>query len=108
MPSFSNADRASLRSLYADDAEIRDIVVAFVQEMPERVEVGQRAFMRGDMLRLHFWAHQLKGCASGYGFPTISERAAALETALIERRSLDEVFTLLLQVVDHCERATAD
>ncbi len=101
-----DACRKSIRSLYADDPEIHDIVVEFVDEMPARIEAGQRAFMRGDLLRLHFWAHQLKGGASGYGFPTISERAAELETAIVDHRSLDEIFTCMLRVIDHCERAS--
>ena len=94
-------------SLYADDPEIKEIVEEFVTEMPTRIDVGHRAFMRGDLLRLHFWAHQLKGGASGYGFPEISHKAADLEDAIVKKRSLDDVFQALLDVVDLCERASS-
>ncbi|MSR29491.1 MAG: Hpt domain-containing protein [Phycisphaerales bacterium] len=103
----SNSSSAKLRSQYFDDPEIQEIVVAFVAEMPSRIEQANRAFMRGDLLRLHFWAHQLKGGASGYGFPEISRRAAELECAILEKRSLDEVFQALLSVTELCERASA-
>lgn len=95
-----------IRSVYRDDQEVRDIVSEFVKEMPSRIERANNAFMRGDTLRLHFWAHQLKGGASGYGFPEISKRAAELEQAIINKQTTDEIYQAMLRVIDLCERVS--
>jgi len=95
-------------SLYSDDPEIHDLIVEFIGEMPHRIRLANEAFMRGDRLRLQFWAHQMKGGAGGYGFMEITNRAADLETALLKQQSTEEILAALLIVIDLCERAAAD
>ncbi len=76
--------------------------------MPGRIKFANDAFIRGDRLRLQFWAHQLKGCAGGYGFAQITHEASALEEAIIRNESTNNVFAALLRVFELCERTTLE
>jgi HPt (histidine-containing phosphotransfer) domain-containing protein len=71
-----------LRSEFADDPEIGELVQQFVSELPGKVEDLSRALQGGDAVRLRTLAHQLKGSAGGYGFPTIGEVACRVEQCL--------------------------
>jgi HPt (histidine-containing phosphotransfer) domain-containing protein len=92
----------AIRSTFADDPDMLEIVGEFVGEMPERVQSLSEAFERGDPQTLRTLAHQLKGACGGYGFPVLSEAAAALEGELkradydlgVVRRELDELIAL--------------
>lgn len=97
-----------LVSTYSSDPEIHDLVVEFVREMPHRIRLANEAFMRGDRLRLQFWAHEMKGGAGGYGFLEISKKAAVLENIISTNQPLENVFLALLVVTNLCERVSAD
>jgi len=70
-----------LTSDMADDEDMAELVEQFVATVPERVGALRAASVTGDRVCLARLAHQLKGAAGGYGFPRISESAAALEAA---------------------------
>lgn len=70
---------ANLRSRFADDPDMGQIVQMFVQEMPQRVQQLSSAWDRHDLASLRRLTHQLKGSGGGYGFPTISESAGKVE-----------------------------
>lgn len=76
-----------IRSRYADDPEMQEIVAYFVAEVPNRLRELRQAWDRGDRSRVRTIAHQMKGAAGGYGFPQIGESAAALETAIVRSES---------------------
>jgi signal transduction histidine kinase/DNA-binding NarL/FixJ family response regulator len=76
---------APVVSTFADDPDMAEIVDRFVASLPDRVaalraEVAAGAAGRDALRRL---AHQLKGGADGYGFPAITEAAAAVEGAVV-------------------------
>ncbi|MGD0525928.1 MAG: ATP-binding protein, partial [Polyangiaceae bacterium] len=73
-----------VRSTFADDDDMREIVDLFVQELPERSSAIVRASKDGDVGTLKRLAHQLAGAAGGYGFPGITTAARAVEEALAE------------------------
>ena len=73
-----------IRSQYEDDPDMLELVQAFATDLPGRArEIESRldASALEDVQRL---AHQLKGAGGGYGFPQITEAAAALEQAIKE------------------------
>jgi HPt (histidine-containing phosphotransfer) domain-containing protein len=107
-PNLNKQPPNRLVSTYSNDSEIRDLVLEFVREMPHRVGLANHAFMRGDLLRLQFWAHQMKGGAGGYGFLEISDRAADLENTIITKQPAEQIFLALLRVTDLCDRASVD
>lgn len=72
-----------LQSEFADDPDMREIVEFFVNDLDARMDSIREAFSRDDRARLKTLAHQLKGAAGGYGFPTIGTAAGAVERELL-------------------------
>jgi signal transduction histidine kinase/HPt (histidine-containing phosphotransfer) domain-containing protein len=70
-----------LVSELADDEDMAPLVAQFVASLPERAAALLEATFAGDLTRLTRLAHQLKGAAGGFGFPTVTTAAAALEQA---------------------------
>lgn len=71
-----------LRSVFADDADMAELVQQFVAEMPERLSKLEQLWSAQALEDLRRYAHQLKGSGGGYGFPSVSEAASELEAAL--------------------------
>jgi HPt (histidine-containing phosphotransfer) domain-containing protein len=71
--------KAPLRSSFADDPEMRDLLVFFVDDLGRRVEAIRRALLDQDRAQLHTLAHQLSGSAGGYGYTSIGDVARLLE-----------------------------
>ena len=95
---------APLVSALAADAEIARLLDGFVGRLPERLGAMERALGARDLVGLADLAHQLKGAATGYGFPTITEAAAELEAVAAAR---GEVERALAALADVCRRAAA-
>ena len=95
---------APLVSALAADAEIARLLDGFVGRLPERLGAMERALGARDLVGLADLAHQLKGAATGYGFPTITEAAAELEAVAAAR---GEVEPALAALADVCRRAAA-
>lgn len=71
-----------IHSLLADDPDFRDLLEMFVAELPDRVASIQTALAASDSAALRRVAHQLKGACGGYGFPTLTNDAAAIEHSI--------------------------
>jgi len=71
-----------IRSAYEDDPDMLEIVREFAHELPDRIARVESLLAALDFAGLQTLAHQLKGAGGGYGFPIITEAAAALERAL--------------------------
>lgn len=97
----------ALVSEMADDEDMIELIEMFVDELPDRVSVIEEAVQQQDTDGLKTLAHQLKGSAGGYGFPSITTFAASLEASI----KSGEDFTLIEQkatdLVNLCRRATA-
>lgn len=84
MSTSSPAPVTQLRSTYADDPDMREIVEAFVGEMPDRLAALERAWSEQQLDEVRRLAHQLKGASGGYGFQSVGAAAADLERTLVE------------------------
>ena len=71
----------TLRSEYADDPDMIEIIGEFVANLTDRTDAMRQALANSDHQRLQELAHQLKGAGGGYGYPTLTETAKALEYA---------------------------
>ena len=71
--------------LARDDPSFTDLVLEFVEGLSERLSDMDRRLSAGDFKALQVAAHQLKGTGGGYGYPSITERAAELEQHAKER-----------------------
>jgi HPt (histidine-containing phosphotransfer) domain-containing protein len=89
-----------LRSQYQDDPDMRDLVREFAAGLPARAAELERLFAEEQCSELARIAHQLKGAGGGYGFPLITERAAALESSLKQDADEPRVKECLAQLVE--------
>ncbi|MGA2499863.1 MAG: ATP-binding protein, partial [Tepidisphaeraceae bacterium] len=83
--------RASLRSDFADDAVMKEIVQQFVQGLPEHVARLRGLLQTSETESLRRVVHQLKGSGGGYGFAAISARAGEVEACLRQSADVDSV-----------------
>src|SRR5262249_11189191 len=95
---------AAIVSDVAHDREVSQVLAAFVQRLPDRLAAMDRACQGNDREELAALAHQLRGAASGYGFPAITAAAAALESAASTGRDVER---RLAELADLCRRARA-
>jgi len=104
-------DTASIRSPFASDPEMRELVGLFVSELDERMRQFLDAWEAGDYAMVVRLAHQLRGAAGSYGFPTISDAAGDVEDAAREViagvRGVDVSYAALDVLVRCCRRAEA-
>ncbi len=68
-----------LRSTFADDPDMTELLEVFCGEMPQRAEALESAARTETWEELQRLAHQLKGAGAGYGFDEISSVAGELE-----------------------------
>jgi len=95
-----------LLSQFANDKDMAELVEFFVGELQERIGALSEAWKSGDRVRLKSLAHQIKGAAGGYGFPSITHSAAALEVALRAQESeLTSAGQKLDELLELCRRA---
>lgn len=71
-----------IRSEFAADPEVADLVRAFVGEMPEKIERLKQTWQGQQIEEVRRLVHQLKGASAGYGFPQIGKAAADLERTI--------------------------
>jgi HPt (histidine-containing phosphotransfer) domain-containing protein len=74
--------RDPLKSRFADDPEMSELIVFFVDELPSRVEAIRAAWRARQIETLTRLVHQLKGASAGYGFEPIGDAAGAIERQL--------------------------
>ncbi|MCR9216955.1 MAG: Hpt domain-containing protein [Phycisphaerales bacterium] len=88
----SNAVRVEpVRSSFANDPDMAELIEYFVDEVPQRLESLQAFCESGDREGVQRLAHQLKGASDGYGFEEIGLAAARVERPLKGEASLDDV-----------------
>ena len=93
-----------LLSELVDDPDMQELIVRFVDGLAAQVERLESALRDDDRETVRRVAHQLKGAAGGYGFPTITTTAAALEKQAREGEPLAE---RVADVTSLCKRARA-
>ncbi len=95
-----------LKSDFADDADMRQLVDDFVRELPQQVSRVVELLEQNRLEELHRLVHQLKGAGGGYGFGPLSAEAAQAELALKQTRDLDEIERAvhsLVQTIRHID-----
>jgi HPt (histidine-containing phosphotransfer) domain-containing protein len=94
-----------IKSLYADDDLIAEILPAFVHNLPKYVEQLRVAICTGDIVAAAKVCHDLKGTAGGYGYPQIGSLAQTLEDEVKGGFDLPEASILLEQIARLCHLA---
>lgn len=97
----------ALVSELAGDPDLAELVVTFAHELPERAKAIEQALRSADLERLTTLAHQLKGAAGSYGFPAITNAAAAVVKAVRSGRPLEQLAAEVNECVAMCRCARA-
>jgi len=74
--------RILVSELAADD-ELHEILGPYVRGLPARAAAIRSALDHGDLATVRYLAHQLKGSAGSYGFPSITAAATAVDRAVL-------------------------
>ncbi len=93
-------------STMAGDPEFRDLLCAFVADLPNRANRIHDFLIGGQLAEACDVLHQLKGAAGIYGFKSIYQDAQQLE-ALVKNQG-DHAVETAEQLISACKRATAD
>ncbi len=89
-----------LKSEFADDADMRQLVEQFTQELPEQVGKINTLLEQKQMDELRRIVHQLKGAGGGYGFTPITTEAARAENLIKHNHSLEEIDRAVRSLVE--------
>jgi signal transduction histidine kinase/DNA-binding NarL/FixJ family response regulator/HPt (histidine-containing phosphotransfer) domain-containing protein len=96
-----------LYSEFAGDADMVEIIDAFVAGLPARMDALREAVDAGAADEAKRLAHQLKGAAGGYGFAPITVAAGELELAVGRGAGPEETRALAARLIAVGERARA-
>ncbi len=100
----ASADTGPILSEFGDDPDMAEIVVPFVAALQDYAMRTHSMLGENDREGIRRLAHQIKGAAGGYGFPSITTAAARLEEACREGAPLDQRVS---DLSDLCRRARA-
>lgn len=96
-------------SRFAGDPQMSEIISQFATGLLDRSQQMAVAMASQDIGRLSMLAHNLKGCAGGYGFDSISEAAANLEQeTLAVEADLSNIRERVESLIDLCSAVPKD
>lgn len=96
---------APLTSTFADDRAIKPLLGAYLDDLVPQSEALAAALEKDDRKVIGRLAHALAGSGGGYGFPTLTDAARAVEAALANG-SQALVHACVRELVTTCRRAS--
>lgn len=96
-----------LRSEFADDPEMSELIGFFVEELPERLDRLMDSWRDQRFEELQRIAHQLKGASGGYGFSPVGEAAARLENSIKTEAAMEQLQQDVDSLLNLCRRVSA-
>jgi HPt (histidine-containing phosphotransfer) domain-containing protein len=93
-----------LKSEFAGDADMRELVDTFTRELPEQVFKMNALLESQQVDELRRIVHQLKGAGGGYGFAPITADAARAESLIKHHHSLEEIDRAVRSLVETIRR----
>jgi HPt (histidine-containing phosphotransfer) domain-containing protein len=103
-----------IRSEFANDPDMAEIVSMFVSEMPEKIANLNKTFQAMQFDELRRLAHQIKGSSGGYGFSELGKAAGRLEHLLVTHGEgggdgdpVANIRREFEQLINLCKRVTA-
>ncbi len=79
-PAHASSDEA-IQSQFATDPDMMGIIDGFVARLPDTLAAMAETLANNAHDELRRLAHQLKGAGGGYGYPSLTDKARALEDA---------------------------
>ena len=85
------------------DPDIQDLVPGFLENRRKDVKTIQAALAKGDFSAIVVLGHTMKGDGGGYGFDTITDIGAFIETAA-KQKSIERVREGLERLTEFLDR----
>jgi len=108
---MSKSEIEILRSTLADDADMRDLIELFVNDLHLRVDAIHTALESGNLDEVRRISHQLRGASAGFGFAIIGATAAQVEETIKavdgQADGMMQVRPLVDQLASLCRRVAA-
>ncbi|XZE21850.1 Hpt domain-containing protein [Pirellulaceae bacterium SH449] len=105
---MNKSNEYKIHSLFATDEDFTDLLREFVHSLPYRQQSLTDCLENRDLERLTRIIHQLKGACGGYGFPSLTDAARALEEQLRAGVELSELREQILRFADLLSLVTTD
>jgi two-component system, sensor histidine kinase len=99
-----NPASSVVRSEFADDTEMKEVLGEFVAQLPDQVKRLATLMEQNNLDDLRRAVHQLKGAGGGYGFPMITQIAAAAEERIKESDTPESIQTQVHYLIDLIRR----
>jgi len=93
-----------IRSEFAEDPDIAEMLPPFIESFSGRLKEIRAVVAADNAGELALVAHQIKGAAGGYGFPSLTKLAADLEAPLKAGSSINLVRPLVDALISEIER----
>jgi CheY-like chemotaxis protein/HPt (histidine-containing phosphotransfer) domain-containing protein len=93
-----------LRSEFADDPEMQDLIEQYVDGLPEQVARLMELLKDQSLDPLRREVHKIKGAGGGYGFAELTELAAKAEKRIRAGDALEKITADVQTLVDHIRR----
>ena len=98
-----SADGQPLGKGFLDENTLKELVDAFLAEVPARVDKIKGAHRAGDRTQLEHFSHQLKGAAGLYGFVQIAKAADRVHQLVEQNQEGPEIQTAVEELVRVCQ-----
>jgi HPt (histidine-containing phosphotransfer) domain-containing protein len=102
-----DASITPLPSTLPSTSRLRGLIGTFLSSLEEDVAVMEACLHSLDLSSLAKQAHQVKGSAGMYGYPTITTAAAELEERVKANAALDDVREHVRTISTLCRQARA-
>ncbi len=79
---------------------MREIVDAFIEELPRQISRMNNMIRQQDFLELKRLVHHIKGSGTGYGYPILSEVATRAEIAMAKHGNIESAIHLVESMID--------
>ena len=99
-PPSAGHEHGRIRSSLADDPRMLEIIPAFVERLPSKVQKMRDFLERQDLVALQQVVHELVGTAGGYGFAPVSPQARRAEQAI---RAHEDVASIAAEITSLIE-----
>jgi HPt (histidine-containing phosphotransfer) domain-containing protein len=94
-------------SSMAGEADMAELLVLFVGELPQRLAEMRQAAQGQNWQEVRRLAHQLRGAGGSYGFPLLTTAAGQVEAVARDQTKLVEIRAALDQLTAVSERLRA-
>ncbi len=105
MSSQRKAPKALVSEL--TDKDMVELVEMFIEELPGKITAIEKAITEQDLDMIAMLAHQLKGSAGGYGFPSITDLAMGIEQSAKASEDFETLNHHIRALANLCRRARA-